>query len=65
MTKVETSLILEAHRRYKGDVLPIKKRPHHDRRSFSTIELRGKKYLLFWFNDQENSTHVVKSEMPA
>ena len=31
--------------------------------SFNLIKIKGKLYLIFWFNSFDHSTHIVKTEI--
>jgi hypothetical protein len=64
MNKTEAALVYEAHRRY-GMAYPIGRKPQHDRRSFTALAGRdGKKYTAFWFDTADNSSHLIKLEVP-
>ena len=64
MTKTETTLIYEAHRKF-GMAYPIGRKPQHDRRSFTVVpKSGGGKIIIFWFDTADRSTHTIKGEVP-
>lgn len=58
MSEQEKRLIAKARERY-GKIRPILRAGHFKKCHFT--KFNGK--LMFWFNDKNNSTHIIKEEV--
>jgi len=58
MSELEKRLIRKAEEKH-GKIKPVKGKGKHDKRSFTRFNNK----LYFWFNDEKNSTHIIKEEV--
>ncbi len=57
MSPVQVEMIKEARRRHK-EIFPLTKKP-----SFPECFTEYNEVLFFWYNSNDNSTHLVHSDM--
>jgi len=57
--KKQVALILEANRKYNGNILPIGNKPQHDQNSFTNYG----GYLCFWFETMDKSSRIVRRKI--